>query len=298
MAGSRLERANLTLRGAGGVPLAAWRWHDPARTRKATVVLVHGYAEHLGRYTHVIEALCRAGYAVVGMDLRGHGHSGGRRAAVRRFDAFVDDLDLLIEQEVRGDSPVFLLGQSMGGLIATRCALRRTDQAGLAGLAGLVVSGAAFKVGGDLSGIQRWAGALLARVLPYLPVVPAPSPGMLSRDPEVGRRFVADPLTYTGRVRAAMAYGIFAAGEETRARAAALTLPLLVLHGADDTLTDPAGSIAVYRAAASADKTLKLLPGLLHEIFNEPEGPAVIAEVVSWLDARAAGADVAHEPPR
>src|SRR5215204_5380758 len=280
MKGSGLERTTINLEGAGRVPLVAWRWRDPAQLWKATVVLVHGHAEHLGRYERVIAALCGAGYTVVGMDHRGHGHSGGRRAAVRRFDALVDDLDLLIDTETRADGPIFLLGHSMGGLIATRCALRRTD------LEGLVVSGAAFKIGGDISGPRRRVSALLARVLPYLPLVPSSPPGILSRDPEVDRQFAADPLTYKSRVRVGMAYGMFTAGEETRARASGLTLPLLVMHGADDNLTDPAGSIAVYSSAASADKTLKLLPGLRHEIFNEPEGPEVIADVIAWLDAR------------
>lgn len=283
MPGTGLERTTINLYGAGGVPLVAWRWRDPAIAGKATVVLVHGYAEHLGRYEHVIEALCRSGYSVVGMDDRGHGHSGGRRAAVRDFDAFVDDLDLLIDTKAHGNGPVYLLGHSMGGLIATRCALRRTD------LAGLAVSGAAYKVWAELSGWQRRASALVARLLPNLPLVPASQPGILSRDPEVDRRFSADPLTYHGRVRVGMAYGMFAAGEDTRARAAGLTMPLLVMHGADDKLTDPAGSIAVYSAAASADKTLKLWPGLRHEIFNEPESPEVIEYVIAWLDARTSG---------
>ena len=281
-----LERATINVHGTGGVPLVAWRWRDPTQPRKATVVLVHGHAEHLGRYEHVIAALCGAGFSVVGMDHRGHGHSGGRRAAVRRFDTFVDDLDLLIDTESNEDGPVFLLGHSMGGLIATRCALRRAD------LAGLVVSGAAYKIGGDISGLRRRVSALLARAFPYLPLVPPSGPGILSRDPEVDHRFTADPLTYKGRVRVGMAYGMFTAGEETRARATGLTLPLLIMHGADDRLTDPAGSIAVYGAAASADKTLKLWPGLRHEIFNEPEGPEVIAYVIAWLNARASGASL------
>ncbi len=163
MTGTGLERTTINLHGAGGVPLVAWRWRDPAVAGKATVVLVHGYAEHLGRYEHVIEALIRGGYDVVGMDDRGHGHSGGRRAAVRDFDAFVDDLDLLIDTKAHGYGPVYLLGHSMGGLIATRCALRRND------LAGLIVSGAAYKVWANLSGWQRRASALMARWLPNLP---------------------------------------------------------------------------------------------------------------------------------
>ena len=283
MAGNELEQTIINLQAADGIPLVAWRWRDPLRAQKAIVVLVHGYAEHVGRYEHVVAALCGAGYTVVGMDDRGHGRSGGRRVAIRRFDSFVDDLDLLIDTNVRENGPVFLLGHSMGGLIATRCAQRRTD------LAGLVVSGAAYKVETELSGLQRRISALLARALPDLPLVPSGKPGILSRDPEVDRRFDADPLTHKGRVRVGMAFGMFIAGEDTRARASSLTLPMLVMHGTDDKLTDPAGSVAVYSAASSADKTLKLLPGLRHEVFNEPEGPEVIADVVAWLDARVCG---------
>ncbi len=279
----RLDHTATTITGAGGLRLQVGRWSDPAVAARATVVLVHGYGEHIGRYEHVIAALCGAGYTVFGLDHRGHGRSGGRRAAVRRFDDFVDDLgrlfDLIVAQGPDGERR-FLLGHSMGGLIATRYALGRDD------LAGLIVSGAAFTIGGELSPGRRRVSELLARLLPDLPAVASGPPGILSRDPEVERRFGADPLTYRGRVRRGMAYGMFAAGEETRARAGALSLPLLVMHGADDQLTDPAGSVAVYEAAASTDKTITLWPGLRHEIFNEPEGPEVIAAVVAWLAAR------------
>lgn len=279
--GLALSHTETTLTGAGGLRLQAERWAAPDVAPRGAVVLVHGYGEHLGRYAHVVAALCRAGYTVFGVDHRGHGRSDGRRAATRRFDLFVDDLDLLVAlAHADGPLPVFLLGHSMGGLIATRCALRRDD------LAGLVVSGAAFKIGGEISRARRRVSALLARLLPDLPIVPGSPPGILSRDPEVERRFGEDPLTYRGKVRAGMAYGMFAAGEDARTRASSLALPLLVMHGADDTLTDPAGSVAVYEAARGPDKTLTLWPGLRHEIFNEPEGPEVIAAVVAWLDAR------------
>ncbi len=116
-----LRQTATTLTGAGGVRLQAGRWADPSVRQRATVVLVHGYGEHLGRYGHVIAALCRGGYTVFGLDHRGHGRSDGRRAAIRRFDEFVDDLDRLVDLagvEVGDDGvppPRFLLGHSMGG---------------------------------------------------------------------------------------------------------------------------------------------------------------------------------------
>ncbi len=77
---------------------------------------------------------------------------------------------------------------------------------------------------------------------------------------------------------------------DARARAETLTLPLLVMHGADDTLTNSAGSQFLHDHACSADKTLKLWPGLRHEIFNEPQRGDVIAFMLTWIDARVPGA--------
>ena len=276
----RHERGELT--GHKGVRLRTGLWcpdGDPA----AVVVLAHGYAEHLGRYAHVIEALVERGYAVAGLDHRGHGESAGRRTGITRFDDYVADLHLLVERvrETHSTLPRFLLGHTMGGLIATRYALRyQTD------LAGLILSGAALQIGDDVSPLLKRMSGLIAAVAPHLPVVPRRGSGILSSDPEVERRFAADPLSYHGRLRARTGHQMMLASVDARARAEALTLPLLVMHGADDRLTNPTGSQVLYDCARSVDKTLKLWPSLRHEIFNEPQRNDVIAFMLAWLDAR------------
>ena len=277
----RQERDELV--GSGGVRLSVAEWGaDDGATPKAVVVLAHGYGEHVGRYAHVIAALVARGYAVVALDHRGHGESAGPRAVVRRFDDFVDDLHLLVRRAAtaRPDRPRFLLGHSMGGLIAVRYALAHENE-----LAGLVLSGAALQVGDDVSPLAKRAGAVIARIAPHLPLVPS-KPGVLSRDPAVERRFAADPLCYNGRTKARMAHEIYRAGLDARTRLERLTLPLLIMHGADDRLTSPAGSVLLHERARSADKTLVLWPGDRHEIFNEPDRDAVIGRMLDWLDAR------------
>ena len=266
----------------GGLVLSTHEWLPDERSPRALVVLVHGYGEHVGRYAHVVAALLAHGYAVAALDHRGHGASAGPRALVRRFDDFVDDLHLLIERAVAAHPalPCFLLGHSMGGLIAVRYALAyQTD------LAGMVLSGGALRVDEGVSPLAKRLGILVARLAPALPIIPS-RPGVLSRDPDVDRRVAADPLNHRGRTKAGMAAQIVRAGEDARARLDRLTLPMLIMHGAADTVTNPSGSILLHDRATSPDKTLVLWPDHLHEIFNEPGRDAVIARALDWLDAR------------
>ena len=255
----------------------------PDTDPKAVVVLVHGYGEHMGRYAHVVEALVQRGYAVYTIDHRGHGGSEGVRAHVEHFDYFVADLDLLVQkaQAAYPDLPLCMIGHSMGGLIAVRYALRYQEK-----LACLVVTGAALQIGNDASPLLKKLSWLIATVAPQLGVAGL-KPGtesILSRDPTIQEAFDADPLCYKGKVKARMAYEMLSAGADTRKHMAQLTLPLLIMHGAEDKLTDPQGSVQLYEQARSADKTLKLWPGCRHELYNEPEKDEVIDFELGWLD--------------
>ena len=250
---------------------------------KAVVVLVHGYAEHIGRYGHVIETLNKRHYVVFMLDHRGHGESEGERASVEKFAYFVDDLHLLLlkAKERFPNLPCFMVAHSMGGLIATHYALRYEDQ-----LDGLVLSGSALQIGHD---VPRWLKAIskyLAKLIPNVPLLPNKE-NVLSRDPTVEPRFQDDPLCYNGKVKVRMGYEMMIASQDALARMSRLSLPLLIMHGSADELTNPAGSKALYQQARSQDKTFKLWPDHFHEIFNELQKEQVIDFMLEWLDKRA-----------
>lgn len=267
--------------------MAAW---IPAAPR-AVAYVCHGHAEHLGRYSHLITALTARGYAVYGQDHRGHGRSSGTRALIMRFDDFVDDFRLLTER-AKGEHPGLpqvLIGHSMGGLIAVRYALRYGDD-----LAALVTSGPALVIDEGISSLSRLVGTVLARLVPAGPLPRGSNDeDLLTTDPEVRRQFGLDPLTHHGATRLRTAAEMLRAGEDARRKLDRIGIPLLAMHGADDKLTFPSGTRALYEGASSADRTLKLWHGLKHEIFNEPNRREVIASMLDWIDTRIPS----NEPP-
>jgi len=135
--------------------------------------------------------------------------------------------------------------------------------------------------------LRRLAG-IFGRLFPRLRVVRLGT-GMLSRDPAVVEDFRNDPLVYHGRLPCRTGAEILRAARRLRHDAEPIHAPLLVLHGTADDLTDPAGSRELCDRAASPDKTLKLYPGLYHDLVHEPEKEEVMADVVAWMEERAEG---------
>jgi len=260
-----------------GTALLARRW-QPAAEPWATFLLVHGIAEHSGRYEHVGRWLADAGLEVVAFDVRGFGGSGGRRAWVERWGVFHDDLadEMMIARAGAGQRPVILFGHSLGGLLALGYCVahppRPLPDA-------LVVSAPALA--SSTPGWQRTLAAVLTHVAPTFAVKNAFEGTVLSRDPTVAESYLADPLNHhftTARL------GAEAFVEQARVRAALgrLSIPTLVYHGEADTLVPTASSEPL---AALPGVTRRTYPNLRHESHNEPDGPAVIADVVDWLRA-------------
>ncbi|MCU0511346.1 MAG: lysophospholipase [Anaerolineae bacterium] len=257
----------------------AWQ---PAGPPRGLVFLVHGYGEHIGRYEPVAQALLHSGFAVYGLDHRGHGRSEGRRAYFARLDDAVNDLQGYFAQ-VSAQQPGlkrFMIGHSMGTLLALAFTL---DCGGNRDLNGLILSGCAVNGDETVPAALRHVGRLLQSVVPTLPLLPGVPPAELSTDPAVVQAYAADPLVYHGWWRVGMGFGLLQAGQALRARAGAITLPLLILHGADDKITPVSGSHLLYERAASADKTRRMYAGMRHEIFNERDRAQPLADIQAWL---------------
>ena len=271
-----------TFTGAAGHEIS-WQAWDPvdAAATKALVVLVHGLHEHSGRYAHVAERLNRSGYAVHTLDHEGHGRSGGTRGNVGSMSGVLEDLHRVRTEAVAEHPgvPVFVLGHSMGGLVA----LDYVTSRGQDGLAGLVVSGPAIDTSAA-NAVQRRIAPLLGRLLPNAGVLLLGASNV-SRDPAVVAEYEQDPLNHNGKVRAVTGAEMMLAADRVVDRLPSLTLPVLAMHGTEDRLVPKAASELVHARAGSADNTLKLYDGLYHEVFNEPEKEQVLDDLVAWLDA-------------
>lgn len=277
-----IEHHEDTLIGAAGARIYWQSWIPDSP--HGSIVLAHGLAEHSGRYAHVAIRLAEAGFAVYALDHRGHGKSTGERADLEQMAYVRADLDQLIAIAQEASTPVFLLGHSLGGLIALDYLCADDGTAPHRGaVTGLVLSGAATDPS-VITGVQRVVVKVLAKVLPTLGVV-ALDAGAVSRDPEQVRRYRTDPYNFTGKICARTGAETFAAVDRVTVGLSRITIPALILHGGDDQLASPAGSKLVARGLAGPTE-LTIYPGLYHEIFNEPEKDAVLDDVVAWLTAR------------
>lgn len=270
-----------TLTTHDGIALHTQRWM-PSTEPKAIVVLVHGYAEHCGRYGPVAHALTQANAAVHTYDQRGYGRSGGRRAYIDSFDQYLDDLAQIVDAVRRSspERPFFLFGHSMGGLVVVKALLNRTLSP-----QGVLLSAPALKVNPDLAPWLRQMSRELGSLLPTLPTVRSPA-GAISRDPAVVREAENDPLNYHGRVLARTGAELLRAGQEVRPRLNDIHTPFLVIHGTADQLAAPTWSQKLHNHAQATDKTIQLYEGLYHETFNEPERDTVLADLTTWLQNR------------
>ena len=251
---------------------------------RGEILIAHGFGEHSGRYGALTDHLVNHNYCVTAYDHRGHGLSDGLPGHVENFSEYDEDLAKIISS-VRSRSrasPLFLIGHSMGGLIALRYAARKSGM-----LTGAVISAPLIEVAVPVPAHKLMIARVGARMNPRWRLSNEINPANLSRDPEVGRAYAADPLV-NRKVSAKWFAETTRAMEEVAEWGPRITTPMLVMHGTEDRLASVEATRRCFEHIGASDKRLDVLEGFYHELFNEPEKNEVFAGVRNWLDARCA----------
>jgi len=257
----------------------SWTIKNP----KAILLLVHGLGEHSGRYEYqqLANDFNAAGFSMISFDHRGSGRSEGLVAYIDRFTQLTDDLAMVANAERPEGIPYILLSHSLGGLIATRYLIDHHDHP----FDMAIFSAPAVKADDSMAPLLRKIAPIISKLLPKLPAAKL-AQHMISKDPAVRDRYQADDLIYKGKVRARKGYETMKCMEYVMDKFDQIQLPVLIMHGADDKITDPIGSQMLYDGISADDKTLKYYDELYHEIYNEPERDEVIRDTISWIESR------------
>jgi acylglycerol lipase len=274
-----MPESHIETKSKDGLKLVGREWKPGGKARGA-ICLVHGIGEHTGRYPHVAAAYNQAGYAVLGLDLRGHGLSEGQRGFTPSYDAFLDDIDVLLgEARSRYPSlPLFFYGHSLGGNLVLYHALRRQPA-----LTGVVASSPQLRLAFQPPAWKTTMGRLLFNIYPAFSMPSGLEQAALSHDPEVVRAYAADPLVHD-KVSARLGIGLIDVGLWLLDHAAEFALPLLIYCGSEDRLVS-AGACREFASKVKGDCTIKIWEGLYHETHNEPQKAEVLAFVTQWLKA-------------
>lgn len=259
-----------------GLHIRSWRPAEPV----AVVVICHGVNSHGGYYQWAAEQFVRDGIATHALDLHGRGRSEGERFYLERMSDYVEDVDALVElaRSREPGLPVFLLGHSAGGVISCTYALHHQKK-----LAGLICESFAFQVAAPdfVLTIVKW----LAGHAPRLGVLKLKNRDF-SRDPSVVAAMNADPLIHNETQPAQTVAELARANDRLRREFPLINLPLMILHGGADKVTNPRGSQFFHQTAGSKDKTLELYDEHVHDLLNDRGRDLVMSDMLAWLEAR------------
>lgn len=267
--------------GADGDSLYRCAW-IPSGPLRAQCTLLHGYAEHCHRYEALVQALNGAGIAVYSLDYKGHGRSAGRTSYITSFRSLIPDAVSTVRwaAERSPGVPRLLFGHSMGGALAALVSMEHADLVDL-----LLMTSPSVKVSEDISPFLQKISGIVGTLLPLVPAARLDHE-LVSRDPDVVKAYLADPLVYNGGILARTGHSLLSTEQLILERAEQLKTPFLVLHGSADGLADPRGSEVLHERASSDDKNIKIYQGLYHEILNEPEQAQVRSDLLAWIDER------------
>lgn len=269
--------------GKGGIEIFFQQWE--AAHPQSNLIIIHGLGEHSGRYAHLIDSLQNKKISVYAIDHRGFGRSGGKKGHTDSFMDYIYDIKIFTNM-IKDNHPnitTIMLGHSMGGVLAIKFALSHAED-----VDALILSSPGLVPAIEVPAWKKRLGTFLADKIPSLPMPSGLDASTISRDSEVVRKYVADPLVHD-KVTPRFYVEYMKTVEECITRLPEITLPLLAFHGTADALVKDDASKIVYQKAGSKDKTLKLFEGLYHETMNElePDRKKVLKTVTDWIVAHA-----------
>ncbi len=256
-------------------------WNHTISNPRARVLIIHGLSEHSGRHINTIEWLNQNQIEVIRFDLRGSGKSGGRRQWIEKFQDYVDDTVTVFNwiQRDLPKRPLFILGHSLGGAIATHFTASYQSL-----LKGLILSSPAYLVGSGISPIKVKVGQALVKVIPNLRLPKSTASQGVSRDPKVVEEYEKDPLCFH--------FNTLKQGDEILKTlpqlldiAKKIHIPTLIAHGSADPIIKVEGSYEIMRSLSSKSKELYIAPQCKHELHNELEEDrkAYFSHLEMWI---------------
>ncbi len=244
------------------------------------VFLLHGLADHGGRFSYVAEFFTRIGFAFIAPDLRGNGYSDGKRGHFDSFQQVMDDIDLLFQEAIEKypGIPVFIYGQSMGGNLALNYGIRCNPA-----ITGMISSSPWLRLSNPPPAIISSIGTVIGNIFPSFAIPNGINADDLCRDKNISNAYRNDPLVH-GKISLSTFKIITRSGEWAIQNAAKINTPILLMHGTADRIT----SIDASRQFADGNSSceFKTWEGFYHELHNEPERDEVIQFILNWVETK------------
>eukprot|EP00850_Spirogloea_muscicola_P009152 SM000050S17077 [mRNA] locus=s50:615773:617743:- [translate_table: standard] len=284
-----VKNAKAYITNSRGMKLFTQHWLPESGTPQALIFACHGYGNDT---SWIFQGTCvrfaSQGYGVFGIDYEGHGRSEGLRCHVEHFDTIVDDCEAhfksVQERPEYTSLRHFLYGESLGGAVELLILRREPDR-----WHGAIFCSPMLRISDSMK--PNW---LLFQILQAVALVAPKAAIVPSKDiiaqsfRDLSKRKMAydNPNRYLLKPRLGTSLELLRVTADISSKLAEVQTPFLILHGEDDTVTDPAVSKEMFETAVSEDKTLKLYPKCWHQILaGEPDDCVEIAfnDIFTWL---------------